>query len=208
MACALVAALLARGVLAHDQWLEPAVTLGASGATVRARLLVGEAPFGGEEKPFERSKLSRVEQWSRDGRTDLLASGVEGATPIVSVAGLGHGEFLFALDRTPVLIELEPAKFEAYLTEEGLEAIVKDRAARGESKKPGRERFTRFMKGLVHVGAPVVHGMASKVHGQKLESTERHSRSDRAPVVQRADRYSSRTISPVGARFVAETVAR
>ncbi len=175
-ACAalLVAAVttLALQALAHDQWIEAAVgsgALGAGGATVSARLFVGEAPFGDEEKPFERARFSRLEQWSRNGRTDLLATATEGAKPLVTTSGLGEGEFLFALDRTPVLIELAPAKFEAYLVEEGLGAIVKDRAARGESDKPGRERYTRYAKGLVQVRTTASQGMTSKRIGQRLE---------------------------------------
>ena len=156
---------LAVRALAHDQWIEPTAT----GGTVGVRLFVGEAPFGDEEKPFERARFSRLEQWSRNGRTDLLPTAVEGALPIVSTSGLGEGEFLFALDRTPVRIELAPAKFEAYLAEEGLGAIVKERAARGESGKPGRERYTRYAKGLVHVRTTAAQGMANKRIGQRLE---------------------------------------
>ena len=94
---------------------------------------------------------------------------MEGQKPLVTVSGLGDGEFLFAANREPVLIELEPAKFEAYLVEEGLSRIVQERASRGERQRRGRERYTRYTKALLHVGAPVTQGMAQAVLGQKLE---------------------------------------
>ena len=170
MAADLRAALLfARPALAHDYWLEPAVVSAPPGAQLDARLFVGEAPTSDEERPFEAAKLSRFEQWSRNGRTDLRASRAEGALPFLSVTGLGVGEFLFAIDRNPVHIELPPAKFEAYLASEGLDAIVKERAARRESQKTGRERYTRYLKALVRVGDPPDHGQSTRVLGQRLE---------------------------------------
>ena len=157
--------LVARTALAHDYWIEPTVV----GTQVDARLFVGEAPVAESERPFEAAKLSRFEQWSRNGRTDLRAGRPEGALPFASVTGLGVGEFLFAVDRNPAHIELPPDKFEAYLTSEGLDAIVKERATRGESRVPGRERYTRYLKALVRVGNPPDHGQGLRVLGQRLE---------------------------------------
>jgi len=159
----------ASSALAHDQWLEPVTSRTAQGVTAEAHLFVGEAPFGDEEKVFERAKLSRLAIVSRNGAIDLLPSGVEGQKPLVSIPRLGDGEFVIAADRTPVLIELEPAKFEAYLVEEGLSRIVQERAARGETTKRGRERYTRYTKALLSAGEPVAHGMGQKLLGQKLE---------------------------------------
>lgn len=164
-------ALVATRASAHDQWLETAAAGPVPGATVEARLFVGEAPVAEEQKPFERTKLARLELWSRNGRTDLLAGGTEGSQPLARASGLGEGEFLIALDRAPVLIQLEPAKFEAYLASEGLGAIVKERQGRGEAAKPGRERYTRYVKALAYVGAPRAQGMSGKVVGQRLELT-------------------------------------
>jgi uncharacterized GH25 family protein len=164
-------ATVARVALAHDQWLEPEVSRdpGAGSTTLRARLFVGEAPFAEEEKAFERVKLSRLELVSRNGSVHLEGAGVEGARPIGTVSALGDGEFLLVAERSPVRIELAAPKFEAYLTDEGLSHIVRDRASRGESNKPGRERYARYAKALVHVGPTVTHDLATKTLGQKLE---------------------------------------
>lgn len=155
--------------LAHDQWFEPDAQPLPLGATARVALKLGEAPDAEEEKAFERAKFTRLEVRSRNGPIDLLAATKEGAKPVVSLDGLGVGEFLVVADRAPVLIELEPKKFEAYLAEEGLDAIRNERATRGETDRPGRERYTRHMKGLIHVGAPVDHHLAETPLRQRLE---------------------------------------
>jgi len=46
-------------------------------------------------------------------------------------------------------VTLDAQKFESYLKEEGLERIVAERAKRGESAMPGRERFYRCAKALL-----------------------------------------------------------
>lgn len=100
-----------------------------------------------------------------------MSAAVESAKPFLRVEGLGGpGEFLLSVDRAPVKIELAPAKFDAYLQEEGLEAIRAQRKARGEADKPGRERYTRHMKTLFHTGVRrVQQGMVSRAIGQPLE---------------------------------------
>ena len=49
---------------------------------------------------------------------------------------------------------MKPESFEEYLKEEGLNAIVAARAQRGESAKPGRERYTMYAKTIFLAGAP------------------------------------------------------
>ena len=155
--------------LAHDQWLEPTTAIVPAGTKAEVRLFVGEDLKSDEEKAFERAKFTRLSIASRNGPIDLLGALTEGAKPVVVVDRLGDGEFLVAADRAPVHIELTPEKFEAYLKEESLEPIIKERAKRGESKNPGRERYMRFLKSLVHVGHDAPHGLATNVLGQKLE---------------------------------------
>src|SRR5262249_51859522 len=49
-------------------------------------------------------------------------------------------------------VSLEAPKFEEYLKEEGLEAVIAARARRGESAKPSRELFSRSAKSLLQEG--------------------------------------------------------
>jgi uncharacterized GH25 family protein len=56
------------------------------------------------------------------------------------------------MERAPQLIKLDAAKFNAYLTEEGLDTIRAQRRQLGEDKLPGRERYSRYLKSLVRAG--------------------------------------------------------
>jgi uncharacterized GH25 family protein len=50
-------------------------------------------------------------------------------------------------------ITLPADQFEAYLQQEGLEHVIQERRARGESQSPGREIYSRCAKALMHVDA-------------------------------------------------------
>lgn len=162
IAIALVAS--APSAHAHDMWLEGAT----AGSVASAHLWIGEDLVGEEEKTFEPAKFTRLELRSASGPLDLLAGSARGA-PVVQADRLGRGEFLFVADRAPVRIELAPSKFEQYLKEEGLDAIIAERARRGESGKPGRERYTRHLKSLVRTEGASFEGLAARLVGQRLE---------------------------------------
>ena len=67
-------------------------------------------------------------------------------------------------------ITLEAAKFEAYLREEGLDAVVAWRAAHGETAAPGREVYSRCAKALLVAGdAGTSRTGADRVLGFALE---------------------------------------
>jgi hypothetical protein len=53
-------------------------------------------------------------------------------------------------------LSMAPDEFEAYLKEEGLDALVAERARRGETVKPSRERFWRQAKVLISTGKGAV----------------------------------------------------
>lgn len=64
-----------------------------------------------------------------------------------------QGTGVLVLTVKPHLITLKPQDFTSYVTAEGLEAVVAERARRGESAKPGRERYARYAKALVRIGS-------------------------------------------------------
>ena len=75
------------------------------------------------------------------------------------------GSLLIAMDSRTRDIEIDPAKFDAYLAEEGLTAV---RAARGASAAPGKERYSRNLKAILASGRPG-GAIATAVVGQELE---------------------------------------
>ncbi len=72
------------------------------------------------------------------------------------------------LDRPPLSIELPAHRFAHYLEHEGLAEIVQERARRGESQGPGRERYTRHLKSFVQVGDDF-DSAGCQASGQPLE---------------------------------------
>lgn len=153
---------------AHDHWLSPSSPTLARPGDVSVRLVYGEhlAPEG--EHAFEAKKLARfglvAGKWARE----LRSLGVEGKKPLGKVALSRAGGYVFVADRTTQYLTLEPQKFDEYLEEEKLADVLAERMKRGEQKKPGRERYTRFLKSLVIVGEGG-DSAATLVLGQRLE---------------------------------------
>ena len=73
--------------------------------------------------------------------------------PVGVVKGAEAGVLQVHYRGNPARIELEPATFEAYLVEEGLDHIVQERAERGEAALPGTERYSRCSKAFIAVGS-------------------------------------------------------
>lgn len=103
------------------------------------------------------------------GRRDRL--------PLVPTQGLA-GEQALSLDRpgTHVLayeshaseVALDAALFNAYLQDEGLDAILAQRQQSGTAGQPVRERFRRSAKLLVQVG-PLSDAASVQSTGQRIE---------------------------------------
>lgn len=137
----------------HDYWLVPDVLLSPAPTDAALSLFVGDGFIAEEEKEMSPERTARFVHVHGGSQVDLLPQAHAAQRPAFRVTSLSPGGHLFGLDRNAAHIELEAAKFDAYLREEGLEAIAAERARRGESERPGRERYERFLKALVQVGA-------------------------------------------------------
>ncbi len=140
-------ATIAPAAAAHDYWLVP---LSREGDVVPVSLVVGEDFVIQEDKHFEGARTPRAVVVHR-GRQEP-AETVEGATPFLRMNVASVGGHLLVVDRNAATITLAPAEFETYLHSEGLDAVVEERARRGESSLPGRERYSRCLKALVQTG--------------------------------------------------------
>lgn len=137
-------------VFAHDFWIEPSTFRPAVGEDFPVSLRVGEH-FRGEPVPRDDRRIRKFFLVSTAGEVPI--PGLPGADPAgfakldtPGVAAIGYRS-----DRSPVTLDAQ--KFEAYLAEQGLDAILAERARRGEREKPGREVFSRSVKSLVFAGA-------------------------------------------------------
>jgi len=149
----LVLALLAPPAMAHDYWLAPVTHVLPSDGDVGVSLLVGDRLVVEEDRPFEGERTPRIDLLHGPRTIDLRSDALERAVPFLTVPLHGIGGHLLVVDRMPATVELEAAKFATYLLNEGHKGIIEDRAKRGESALPGRERYRRNIKALFQVGA-------------------------------------------------------
>jgi uncharacterized GH25 family protein len=148
-AAALLLLLEASSLQAHDLWIEPSGFRPAPRARLAVHLRVGEA-FHGEPVPRMPERIERFAAVGPGG--DLPLDGVAGADPAGYAALPAPGTWTLVYDSNPSRIELEGAKFESYLAEEGLERISRLRRERGQTAAPARELYSRSVKSLVRVG--------------------------------------------------------
>jgi uncharacterized GH25 family protein len=149
---ALALLLLPPAAAAHDYWLQPEVFFPAVGAPVAVRLHVGEGLVSEAERPFQKKATLGFRLLSARAPVDLAAGAREGDKPVARVTFPAAGTYLLAMERAPQSIEMEAKKFNDYLAEEGLDAILAQRRKLGEDKLPGRERYRRYLKVLVQAG--------------------------------------------------------
>lgn len=171
--CLLAGALFLVGVAsAHDFWLEPDSALGSKGEELVLHLRMGERLTTEEERPLQKDRIYRFDLFGNAAvRRDLLATGSEGQTPVARTR-LESGAALVVMDRKPQSITIEAAKFNEYLAEEGLDAIVAQRARLGQSDTPAREIYLRFLKVLIQERDPAAvtaNTLYKRRVGERLE---------------------------------------
>jgi hypothetical protein len=137
---------------AHEFWMlaQPAA-LPVGGAT-RLSLNVGEY-FNGDVIAFSTQYVAALHHYGLGFDHDLLRH--VATTPTVGefkVRLEKPGTHMFSYDSHPNRITLEAGKFHAYLHDEGMDEIVKQREDAGTGATPARERYRRYVKTLVEVG--------------------------------------------------------
>jgi hypothetical protein len=135
---------------AHDSWLQAEPPARADPGKVVLNLALGEGFVVEELRPYAAARTVSFFRRGPDGDVALQAQ--DGAIPAWQGDLPVPGGYLFALERKPASLELEPAKFDAYLESEGLGQALAERRAAGEGSLPGRETYVRFLKAWVPVG--------------------------------------------------------
>jgi uncharacterized GH25 family protein len=145
----LTALTTAATALAHEFWIEPSHHVGSCNEPIRIDLKVGHGPDL-TVLPRNPERYERFVVAGPSGERDVL--GVDGAAPAGIVRPADVGTYLVGYRSRSSSVELPPAKFEAYLKEEGLESTLLRRIEQGRSAAPGRERFSRCAKSIVVIG--------------------------------------------------------
>jgi uncharacterized GH25 family protein len=151
LSLALMLALLGKPVLAHDVWIEPSTFSPALGQTVGVRLRVGE-DLHGEPLALVPGLVNRFVVQEPGGRKPVASRLHADPAGVVRVAM--PGLHIVGYYSNPSFIELPPEKFNAYLAQEGLDAITARRALRNETGAKAREIYSRCAKSLVLSGLP------------------------------------------------------
>ena len=162
----LAAVVFSASAPAHDVWFEPSSFRPAPGERVALHLRVGEH-YTGEPVVRRGARIESFVALTPDG-SESPVLGLEGREPAGWLITQQPGRYVVGYRTNTAAIELEAAKFEAYLREEGLDAVVAERARRGESSKPGREVYSRSIKSLLSVGGEGA-GDVSRPLGLTLE---------------------------------------
>ena len=162
--------------LAHEFWLVPVTTSMTAGSVAHVGVKVGEF-FNGEPVGWSLAQTVSLGLHTADGTLDMLPLlAMRGVTAELSVPLRKAGTTMLTFDSQPNFISLPADTFHAYLHYEGLDFIKARRVATGDDKKPGRERYRRFVKTLIRV-VPADQAAAeitadtsfSRVTGQQLE---------------------------------------
>lgn len=139
-------ALLSLPAAAHDFWIEASDYRPPPGSDVSLTLRVGQR-FRGESQPL-------LPEWLRDfslyaGNERLAVSGFIGDDPAGRITLAATGTQVVGYFSQPSFVEIDPATFDRYLAEEGLEWVRDRRRARGKANAPAREYFIRCAKALL-----------------------------------------------------------
>jgi hypothetical protein len=141
----------AGALFAHDFWIEPSTFNPEPGRAVGIRLRVGQDLMG---DPVARDPaLLRQFVVEESGRRSDVA-GRNGADPAGVLRVASPGLLVVGYLSNASAVELKAEQFERYLKEEGLDAVLAERARGKQSGEPVRELFARCAKSLLLAGAP------------------------------------------------------
>jgi uncharacterized GH25 family protein len=138
-------------LVAHDMWIEPTMFSPAVGQIVSVRLRVGQDLLG-DPLVLDPSLVKEFLAQDADGRRPVVRR--DGGDPAGLVRVVTPGLLAIGYRSHPSAIEMTADKFNQYLKEEGLEAVLAMRASRSESGAAAHELFSRCAKSLVFSGSP------------------------------------------------------
>jgi len=138
-------------LLAHEFWLSPDKFIYQKGEKINVRFFVGEN-FEGENWKGNNEKIQSLKLYFGSVSDDLLAYISEQEGDSLEMTMLDEGTNLVAFNSTNSYIELEAAKFNEYLKEDGLTDAIEYRKQNKEADSAGREYYQRCSKTLIQVG--------------------------------------------------------
>lgn len=167
---AALSVILASAVLAsaHEFWVRPGQFTVTQGELGRFYLMHGHR-FDGEFVPRNEPYVERFELLASDGSQRIMGRHGQ-STNVARFATPGTNVVVY--ESREVLSELGPERFAAYLEEEGLDHIARQREQLGETDEVGVEMYVRCAKALVSVsagGETPPAGLTDQIAGLPME---------------------------------------
>lgn len=148
----ILALLAAAPLAAHDLYLMPESFVTQPGAQLRVVFQNGdEFPVASANVQPNRLRNTRLLSKAGSAAFENVTAEKSRTTATVRVPGAGHA--ILTSNTIPNFIELDAAKFRSYLEHENLTEAIAWRDAHGEANKPGRERYSKYVKALIRAGA-------------------------------------------------------
>jgi uncharacterized GH25 family protein len=129
-------------LVAHDLYLMPQKFRAAAGESILLSAHTGDS-FPGSEHSVDPARLTSYPALP-EGSWRMLGKATHATVKIASPGGKVYG-----VATQPRFLEMEAAKFEEYLREEGLAAASALRQSKGESTAKSREMYAKFAKTYV-----------------------------------------------------------
>lgn len=144
--------LLVLPALSHEFWLEPQQYIFSRADEINIRFRVGE-DFTGDNWRGNREKINELKLFYADIVDDLSNAITDDQGDSLQFSIHEEGTALITFNSTNSFIDLEAAKFNAYLLEDGLQNAIDDRRQQNEVDSPGREMYQRSVKSILQIGA-------------------------------------------------------
>jgi uncharacterized GH25 family protein len=146
----------------HEFWLQPEKFIYKRGEMINIRFLVGEN-FNGENWTGNIDRVKSLRFYFGNVSDKNLGDAIskeEGDS--IQLAMADEGTAMIAFESKNSFIELEAAKFNDYLREDGLTDALEYRMKHKDSSKAGKEFYQRSVKTLIQVGDKTDHTYKQK----------------------------------------------
>jgi len=152
--------------LAHEYILLAYKFKVAKGDMLELHLFVADGFNIEMERPMQTAITTKFELINENGTSNLLSNISNGTLPIVNMKADFDGLGLFNLERGYAKNTMDTKKFMAYLKEDHIENIT---VSNDPNKTTQRERYTRYIKTLVHSGQEKADTLYKTITAQKFE---------------------------------------
>jgi len=140
-------------VSGHEFWIQPDKFLYNHGEPVNIKFLVGEN-FAGDNWSGDKNKIKSLRLYFEDVTDKNFGDDLgEDKGDSLQIAILDEGTVMVTLNTTNSFIDLDAAKFNDYLREDGLRDALSYWEKNSDTAKNGRENYQRSVKTIFQVGS-------------------------------------------------------